>query len=286
MSQTITNEPFSWRGYEPASLPGVPNWVEPMGRVGYAAKGIVYAVLGVLAFRMTAPGSQDAPSSREAIREIASQPFGAVLMVAMAVGLFSYAAWRFGQAIKDTEGAGTGGKGCVKRTGYAISGLVYAALGAFAVSILMGSDNGSGGSSRDQATSTMLSSTGGRIALGIVAAIVIGVALHFFYKAYHAKFMSKYRLRRMSDKVRTVALHAGRMGISTRGIAFLIIGGFLMTSVVGGGNGNVNSMSDAMNIIAGAPWGKFLIGTAAFGLVAYAVHMFLMAMYRRFEIAE
>jgi hypothetical protein len=72
------------------------------------------------------------------------------------------------------------------------------------------------------------------VLLGVAGAITIGVACYIIYKAYRAKFMSKYDLARMSESVCKAALHAGRMGLTTRGIAFAIIGGFVMMSAIRG----------------------------------------------------
>jgi hypothetical protein len=132
----------------------------------------------------------------------------------------------------------------------------------------------------------MLDSTSGRIVLGIAGAIMISVALYFVYKAVQPKFMEKYDLATMSETQRTVALHAGRIGLSTCGVAFAIIGGFILASAVQGtSDGDVAGMSDALAAIAAQSYGKILLGITGFGLMCYAVHTVLTGIYRRFNIA-
>ncbi|MCO8125224.1 DUF1206 domain-containing protein [Stieleria sp. TO1_6] len=285
-STTSSNGEFtSWRGFEMSDLPEMPSWIEPLGRAGYIAKGLVYFIIGLLAFKLAIGAGGQISGSREAIEEIGQQPFGRILLGLLAIGLVGYTAWRWVQAVKDTEGNGDDAKGILKRVGYAISGLGYLALGWFAASQSLGF--GTSGGSSGGSTGSLLDSSWGRVVLGIAGAITIGVGCYFVYKAYKAKFMGQYNLAKMSTTMRSVALHAGRMGLSTRGIAFAIIGGFiLMSAVRGTADGEIAGMSDALAAIASQSYGKFLLGTAGFGLMCYAVHSFLLGWFRHFNISR
>ncbi|WP_145174517.1 DUF1206 domain-containing protein [Rubripirellula lacrimiformis] len=272
----------SWRGFETKSLPEVQSWVEPLGRAGHIAKGIVYGIIGALAFMLAIGAGGEVSGSREAVRQIGEQPFGRVMLGMVAIGLLGYTTWRWVQAGKDTEGVGTDAKGITKRLGYMISGIAYLSLGVFAGSLALGFSGGSNGGS-----SSILDSTWGRVGLGMAGAVTIGVAIYFIYKAYQAKFMEQYDFGRMSESARQFALYAGRAGLSTRGVAFAIIGGFILRSAIRGtANGEVAGMSDALAAIAAQPFGKVLIGIAGFGLVCYAVHMLLLGWYRRFNVGK
>ncbi len=277
-----TSDSDSWHGYQTKAFPEVPAWIEPLGRAGHMAKGIVYGIIGALAFKLAIGAGGEISGSREAVRAIGEQPFGRVLLGVVAIGLFGYAAWRGVQAAKDTEGAGTNAKGIMKRLGYTFSGIAYLLLGIFAASLALGLSGGSSSSS-----SSILDSTWGRAVLAIAGAITVGVAGYFVYKAYKAKFMESYDLRRMSETMRTFALHAGRIGLSTRGVAFAIIGGFIFISAVRGtADGEIAGMSDALAAIAAQSYGKVLLGITGAGLVCYAVHMILMGWYRQFNTGK
>jgi len=283
-SQAESKSTSSWHGFERASLPEVPAWVETLGRAGYIAKGAVYFMIGLLAFKLAIGAGGEIAGSREAIKEIGQQPYGQILLGLTAIGLLAYTAWRFVQAAKDTEGNGTDASGIVKRIGYVISGIAYLALGIFAAYQALGMGGGSGGSGSSQA-SWLLDSSWGRGLLGIAGAVTVGVGCSFLYKAYQAKFMTKYRLRDMSEKVRQAALHIGRAGVSTRGVAFIIVGAFIVMSAVRGtGDGEIAGMSDALAFIASQSYGMVLIGVTGFGLMCYAVHSMLKGWYRRFNV--
>ena len=242
----------------------------------------MYFTIGVLAFKLAIGAGGELSGSRDAVRQIGEQPFGRVLLGIVAVGLLGYTAWRWVQAGKDTEGAGADAKGVAKRIGYATSGFAYLTLGVFAASLAFGIAGGSSDSSH-----SVLDSTWGRVALALAGMITVGIAFYFIYKAYAAKFMESYDLNRMNEMTRKVALHAGRAGLSTRGVAFAIIGAFILISAIRGtADGEIAGMNDALAAIAAQSYGKILIGITGIGLVCYAIHMMLLGWYRHFNVGS
>ena len=121
-------------------------WVVMLARCGYAAKGIVYLLIGVLALiAALGPGRQNHRFDRRFAHH-RGQPFGKVLLGLVGIGLCGYALWRFVQAGVDPENKGNDAKGIATRIGYAFSGLSYGALALTAFNIVMGA-GGDGGSS-------------------------------------------------------------------------------------------------------------------------------------------
>ena len=113
-------------------------WVEPLARFGYAAKGIVYGIVGLLAAQAAVSAGGRTTDTQGALSVIVTQPFGKVLLSLVAIGLIGYVVWRFVQAIKDPENKGTNAKGLVQRLGYAGNGLIYASLALSAVKLVLG----------------------------------------------------------------------------------------------------------------------------------------------------
>lgn len=265
----------------------IPGWFAMVGRIGYAAKGVVYTIVGFLAFKL-AIGSSDGETggSKNAVREIGEQPMGRWLLGLVAIGLIAYVIWRWLEAFKDPDNVGSDLKGIARRIGYFISGLLYTSTAWLAASIAMPSVfGGSGGRSGWSRSGFLLDSTAGRVALALFGLFVISFAIREIHKGFEAKFMSDYYTGEMSEMVRTVAYHAGRMGLITRGIAVSIIGVFLIQSAYRGTNGgDTAGMDDALSLIATAPFGKILIGIVGFGLMAYALHLFMVSRYRAFHV--
>src|SRR5262245_7263144 len=86
-------------------------WVVPLTRCGYAAKGTVYIIIGVLAALAAFNKGGRTTDASGAFEEILSRPYGKILLGAVAVGLAGYALWCMIQAFKDTEHQGSHLKG-------------------------------------------------------------------------------------------------------------------------------------------------------------------------------
>ena len=125
-------------------------WVERLGRFGYAAKGVVYGIIGGLAAQAAIGPGGATTDTRGALAWIVQAPFGRFLLGTVAVGLAGYALWRLVQSALDTEDKGTEAGGVLARAGYAVVGVAYAALALSAIGLVLGSSGGSdGGSAQD-----------------------------------------------------------------------------------------------------------------------------------------
>lgn len=108
-------------------------WVPPLARIGYAAKGIVYILIGWLAFRAAAAVGQP-EGATGALATLADEQGGRLMLYAIAFGLLCHVAWRVVQALLDPEHPGEDGR-IGKRLFYALSAVLYGslALGAWQV---------------------------------------------------------------------------------------------------------------------------------------------------------
>ena len=108
-----------------------PQWVKRFAKLGLAAKGVVYCLVGILAFMAAFEigGRSERTLNKQGVFQfILDQPFGQLLLALVAAGLVCYALWRLTQAFLDNEHKGTDAKGIGHRVGYAFSGLVYGFL--------------------------------------------------------------------------------------------------------------------------------------------------------------
>jgi Domain of Unknown Function (DUF1206) len=262
----------------------VSNSFEPLVRLGYATKGAVYAVIGVLAVMMAVGAGGASTSSRGALQIIAEQPFGRVLVGVTALGLLGYALWRFVQAIRDPEGKGADAKGIIQRLGYGGSGIVHIGLMVVAARLAL-MRGGGGGDSQQAWTAKLMAQPFGQWLVGLVGAIVIGIGLYHFYQAYKATFMKEYKTGEMSATERRWAKRCGQFGLVARGVTFGIIGGFLITAAVQADASEAKGLAGALTTLAYQPYGPWLLGVVALGLIAYSVFCFSQARYRHLPIS-
>lgn len=85
---------------DPHELPGkTRRWIGWVGTTGYLAKGVVFTVVAIL---LAVAGFQADPNKAggldAALKTLAAQPFGTVLLIVVALGLASFGAYCFGAA--------------------------------------------------------------------------------------------------------------------------------------------------------------------------------------------
>ena len=71
------------------------------------------------------------------------------------------------------------------------------------------------------------------------------------------------------------------MGLAARGIAFLVSGWFLIKSGLQYDPNEARGLGGALEALASQPYGPWLLGLVALGLIAYGAYSFLQARYRK-----
>ena len=120
--------------------------IRALARFGFAAKGTVYLLIGLLAL-LAATGQRGGQTAdkKQAVQTLQGLPGGAVLLGLIAFGLLGYIVWRFTQAVVDTESKGSDAKGLGRRIGYVGSGLLYASLALYAAKLTLNGSADTGG---------------------------------------------------------------------------------------------------------------------------------------------
>jgi uncharacterized membrane protein YidH (DUF202 family) len=253
--------------------------VELAARVGYASRAVVYAVIGVLALMLAMGEGGRTTDTRGAVEEVARQPFGSVLLVLLGVGLLAFAVWRFVQAVMDVEGKGRSGKGLVARVVLGISGVIHASLALFAFNLLRG--RGGGGGNTRGMTAELLSKPFGQVLVALVGVAIVGFAVYQFKQALKGKMLDKLSLTGLAARQRTNVERISKAGVIARSVVFLLVGTFFLQAAVQADPGEAGGLGEALGALASQPFGKWLLGLVALGLVAYAVYQALEARYRR-----
>lgn len=250
---------------------------EILARMGYSARGVVYLIVGGLAVADAYAPGNESTDTKGALTKILSQPFGDVLLGIVTAGLIGYVIWRIIQAVADVDGHGTDLKGVVVRSGLLASAVTHALLAFFALSLIFGWGTGGGENSTQDWTARLLSKEYGQWLVGGIGALIIGAGLAHIYKganAQYRKYMNVDQAGRWADPI-------CRFGLIARGVVFGIIGGFLIVAAVHFSSGEARGLTGALNTLEMQPYGPFLLGIVALGLVAFAIYSFIEAAYRR-----
>jgi Domain of Unknown Function (DUF1206) len=253
--------------------------LEWLARAGLVARGVVYGIIGILALKLAVGSSGKATTQRGALMTIAQEPFGQALLIATAVGLAGYALWRLVRAGigHGTEQNDSG----FKRVAGVASGLAYAALCVTAVKILTGASSSGGSNSPKKTTGGVLGWTGGTVIIGVVGAVLIGVALFQGYKGVSKKFLDDSKTREMSRAVKRGFTAIGVFGHLARMVVFGLIGYGLVTAAVDYAPRRALGIDGALSKLAHQPYGPLLLGVVAAGLIGFALYSIADARYAK-----
>jgi hypothetical protein len=257
-------------------------WYAVLARAGLVAKGASYGLVGVLALEVALSHGGKTTSRQGALASLAHHSFGKVVLIALAFGFAAYALWRFIQAYAERPNGDDGAaKVWAKRAAYAGRGLVYAALTYSTVHILAGSGGSQSQNSKAHAsTATVLSWPGGTWLVAAGGLALFGVALWNLYRGLARKFEDKWRLSRLSPAVRKWGSRAGVMGHVARFVVLGLIGVFLVKAALDYKPKDAIGLDGALQKLAHASYGGWLLGLTAAGLIAYGVYCLVDARLR------
>lgn len=259
--------------------------LKKMARIGYVAKGLVYGITGALTLLAALNLGGQLSGGFKVMDFLEKQPFGNILLVIIALGLVCYVIWRFIQAFKDPENIGTDTRAKAKRGAFFISGLIYLGLAAYAILRLFNavSSSSSGSGSSGGKLMSFLTGPAGIYIFAIIGVSLIGTSIYQFRKTYTGKFLDKFNYKSISEEKRRKTIkNTGYLGHISRGIIFGIMSYFFIRAAVKSNTTNIKTTSDAFSFLE-STMGSWLMGLVAAGLICYAIYMFMMARYRKFQ---
>ena len=251
---------------------------ELLARAGFVARALIYAIIGILALKLAFGHGGKLTDQQGALHTVARQPFGKLLLTLVAIGLGGYSLWRLVRA-----GIGHGREGSdsgFQRVAALASGLVYGAMCAVAIQILVGSGGGTAGSPK-KATGGVFGWPAGTWIVGIVGGVMIGVALYQGYRGITKKFLEDSKVEEMSPRVKEWISRLGMIGHLARMVVFGLIGIFLIRAAIDYKPSKAVGLDGALAKIVHNSYGPLLLGIVATGLIAFAVYSLSDARYRR-----
>lgn len=233
--------------------------LETLARAGYAARGIVYLLLGYLAL-----SSGSGQGTTDVFRRLQDIPAGTLVLLLTAFGLLGYGIFRLFSGWLDLDGKGQDAGGRFQRAGQIASGLGHFLLSLGALRLAIGSGGGGGGG----ASSSSL--PGGDILLIIVGLLVIVAGLGNLMEAWKAGFR-----KNLDARAPDWTHWAGRAGYAARGIVFLLVGWQLLTLPGAAAKAGTES---ALSALSQREW---LFTAVALGLLLFGLFSLIMARYAR-----
>ena len=251
--------------------------------LGYAAKGIIYFLIGILAIEAAILPERKAVGTYRALKYLSGQPLGSILLFLLAFCLGGYVLRRLLQAvIYPGHERSFSWTGILQRTGYMMSSISYAGVAYSALSIAfeLGKYNDT---INDSVEKLFLHPTGEYVVF-IGGVGVIGVGIGYLYGAYTGSYISRFAADDIDPRLKYIAKLLGKLGIASRGIAFVLVGMCLVIASIASDSNLAGGLQNAFQVLADQPLGWLWLGLIGIGFMAYGLYMLAAARYRKYAI--
>jgi hypothetical protein len=262
-----------------------------IGRAGWFAKGVVYSIAGYLALSVAAKASGWADSTSTtgnqeasplgAIKTVAGSGGGTLLLWLLAIGMLLYATWRIVSALLP---GGKDAKAMAHRIGYIASAVMYITFAISAIALARKTPTNADGNQKvTDISASFMSHSFGRLVIGLVGAIVIGVGLYRAYKGFNLDVEDELDMSGMSAARAKWSERLGAVGEIGRGIGFGLVGFFLLRSAIRYNAAEATGLDGALRRLATESWGVVIVFVVGVGFLAYGLFCLATFTHRRLQ---
>jgi len=249
--------------------------LDRLARVGLACRGVLYALIGILAIQIAVGGgSKEQADKGGAITTVAELPFGSVLLWVMVVGFVALALWQASEALF-SHGRGLDRAEAAGRTA------VYSLIVFTLVSVLLGSGAASEDKKSQDITGKLLDLPAGEFIVGAVGLGIIGLGVYWIYQGAKKKFREELNLGQMSPSARSVMEKLGTAGYIARGVIAGLAGIFVIQAAITHDEDKAGGIDATLRAFAETPVGPWLLVAIALGLMLFAGYCFGESRWRR-----
>lgn len=250
-------------------------------RIGYAARGTIYLIIGSLGLLQAIGAGGDSTDSKGALRKVLDLPFGVAIVWILFAGLVCYALWRFTQCFVNTDDHDSDLKGYTIRFGLFCSGISHAGLAYYALTLTglkMGGN--SGGKSTSDIVAMLLNLPLGFILVFGLGLAIGGMGIAHFAKAYRKRYEKRLELEQESLKT----IHPiCQTALAARGITFLLIAALFISAGVQKDPSDAGGLKDALDWIQSFPMGNVLLAVLAAGLLLFSTYCYIESFARSID---
>ncbi|MEO6715097.1 MAG: DUF1206 domain-containing protein, partial [Mycobacteriales bacterium] len=232
-------------------------WVQALMSVGYAARGLIYIVMGVLALQLALGRRRGETDRAGALAEIGEKPFGKALLIAMTVGFLAYGLWHLLEAGLNFEGEDT-----VHRILRTARFVVYGVFAWSTLQFALREKQENGDKQSKDFVARVLDWPAGRWLVALVGLLFLGMAAYQARQAWGDKFKENLKTWEMPGDG-TVVENLARVGLYARMFVFGLIGIFFLQAAWTADPKKAKGIDDTLRGVAEAKYGPYALGALA-----------------------
>lgn len=252
-------------------------WLDHVARAGLVAYGTVHLLIGWLALQLAfgEASSADA-SSTGALRTLAQQPLGEVLIWVIAIGMCLMVLWRLIEAAFGHQDETDEKKRWRKRATSLGKAILYGTVAVTGIQIATSSGGGSGGGT-DSMTAKLMNLPGGQLIVGLVALGILAYGARLIHKGWTEGFKEHLDAKGKSGDDGSAYIMLGKVGYIAKGVAIMLIGGLFMYAAITHEAKKSGGLDEALQTVLGYPFGQAMVVAIGIGLAAYGLFCFARA---------
>lgn len=255
-------------------------WERWTGHAGYIAEGVLYLLIGFFALT-AAVGRQQPNGATGALAKVGETLPGDAVLVVLAGGLAAFVLWQLIMAIADPghRAERRNPRRRLVRLGHLLNGVFHCVfVGEAMWSILRLSRADDERASQVKWTARMFALPSGRLLVALVGAGIVIFGLWQFYRAMTGDRNKRVELSRARFRLAIRAL--GIYGLCARGTLFLLVGGYLVDAAWRHDPRYSGGIAGALAGLKQQPYGEWLLGAVASGLLCYGLYQIIKEPYR------
>jgi hypothetical protein len=246
------------------------DWVDHAARIGLLAYGIVHLLIGWLAIQIAFGDHSEKASPQGALAELAQQPFGQLLVWAVAIGLFLLVVWRVLEAAfghREKEGADR----IRKRVSSGAKACIYGVLAATAVSVAITDGSSSGSSGEKTMTAKVMDLPAGQWIVAAVGLGIIAYGVGLVWHGWKEKFAEDLEAEGLLGNSGAAYLLLGQVGYIAKGLAFAIVGSLVIYAGISHDPDESGGLDEALQKVLQQPFGPVLLIAIGVGIACYGL---------------